>query len=213
MKKSIALILLLGAVGLLAFVPAAAVEITNTPTPTPTLTQVSDAPLEGMAIWCLPEGITYPKDPAEIQKNDQAIAIEYDAGYTFRGPYSACFIQLPLNNQYEDATVAFFDISNSSSFYTQKFYKNGDGLIAVVNHSYLVDAPYWQTHYRIEIQAEDGSVLFSAPLLYAREWQAERCWNGNMPNPVTYRCPLQQDLHPWDAGYGKPLPTLKPEGD
>ena len=211
MKKSIALILLIGTLGLMAFSPTGkGITAVATATPTPVPTVVPDALPNGMEVWCFPEGTTYAQDPAALQKSDQAIDIVYNGGLTFKGPYSACFVQLPNESQYQNAIIAFFDQSNSGAFYKRSLYKNGDGLIAVIKHTYLVNAPLWQANYRLEIQGEDGSTLFAAPLHYERNWQAQRCWNGNMPNPVTYRCPLQLDLHPWDAGYGKPLPTIMP---
>jgi hypothetical protein len=210
MPKIIPVLLLIGIVFSMAFSPVDLGKVVSAAaTPTPTAEISADLP-EGMELWCLPEGVAFPKDPAEITKGTLAISIEYSDGFVLNGPFSGCFVQVPAETQYEDAKIAIFDQSNSSAWYTRNLVKNGDGLIAVLTHSYIVNPPMWHARYRLEIQSADGTVLFSTPLLYQRKWQAERCWNGNMPNPTTLRCPLQQDLHPWDTGYGKPLPTLKP---
>jgi hypothetical protein len=217
MKKSFALILLIGTIGLMAFSPVrqgVAAVATATPTQTPTAFEVPAELPDGMEFWCLPEGVPYSKDAATVEKGDLAVDVAYDEnGFLLEGPFGGCFVQLPNESQYKNAVIAFFDNSNSGAFYKRNLFENGDGLLAIVKHSYIIDAPLWQTVYRMAIVAEDGTELFSAPLNYQRKWQADRCWNGNMPNPVTMRCPLQLDLHPWDAGYGKPLPTVKPKAE
>jgi hypothetical protein len=183
---------------------------TVTPDGEPAAKVVDPLP-EGMEFWCLPVDVPYVKDPAAVQKSDLAVDVKYgEDGFTLRGPFSVCYIQLPAESQYDDAVISFFDLSKGPAWYTCNLSKNGTGLIAVLTHQYLVDPPFWRLHYSIEIQADDGPVLFFSPLLYDRKWKADLCWNGNMPDPVTFRCPLQLDLHPWDAGYGKPLPTVKP---
>ena len=210
MPKVLPILLLIGLAFSLAFSPmdsGKASAVAATPTPTGEI--LADLP-DGMAIWCFPEGISFPKDAAEVVKSTRAIEVEFIKGFTLNGPYSACFVQLPADSQYADAKIAVFDQSNSAAWYTRNLVENEDGFITALTHTYIVNPPVWRAKYRLEIQSGEGEVLFSTPLIYQRKWQAERCWNGNMPNPTTLRCPLQQDLHPWDAGYGKPLPTLKP---
>lgn len=210
MPKIIPVLLLIGIAFSLAFSPInSGNNAVAAATPTPIAEVAADLP-DGMELWCLPEGVPFPKDPTEVEKSTRAVDIEFSDSFVLKGPYSGCFLQLPAESQYEDAKIAVFDQSNSAAWYTRNLVKNEDGLIATLTHSYIVNPPMWQAHYRLEIQNGDGDVLFSTPMYYQRKWQADRCWNGNMPNPTTLRCPLQQDLHPWDAGYGKPLPTLKP---
>jgi hypothetical protein len=210
MPKIIPIIILIGIVFSMAFSPLGQLDLAAV-TPTPSTQEPVEFPT-GMAFWCLPEGMTYPKDPTAVEKSTQAVeAVFSDTGIVLNGPFSVCYLQLPDEEIYQTAEVAVYDQSNSAAWYTRKLIAHEEGLIAALKHSYLVNPPLWRARYRLEILDADGSALFSTPLVYQRKWQAERCWNGNMPNPTTLRCPLQQDLHPWDAGYGKPLPTVKPQ--
>jgi hypothetical protein len=201
---------------IMAFVPFSQVESsldTATATPTATATEVVSVPLpDGMEFWCLPEGISYPKDPANIVKTDDAIDALYDGtNLSIKGPLSGCFVTMPDEGQNADNMVAIYDNSNSAAWYTRKFYKSQDGLVSILKHSYIINPPYWKINYRMEVLDENGKVLFDAPLVYSRNWAPDVCWNGKMPNPKTYLCELQQDQHPWDAWYGKPMPTGVPQ--
>ena len=213
MRKAISILLLIGMFIIMAFVPYSQVNyhlITATPMARllATETERASKPLpDGMDIWCLPGGTVYPKDPAQITKPDNAVDAFYD-GITLaiEGPASACFVFIPDDGVNANNTVAIYDKSNSGAWYTRQFHESQDGLIAILKHSYIIDPPYWIVHYRMEMLDENGEVLFEAPLTYSRNWLPEPCWNGKMPNPVTYLCELQQDQHPWDAWYGKPMP-------
>ncbi|MBI9048694.1 MAG: hypothetical protein JEZ00_04715 [Anaerolineaceae bacterium] len=218
MKKAIAIFLFIGMFIVVAFTPKSQVGVNMiraTPTPTMTASEPEIEPLpDGFEFWCLEAGTVFPKDTALVQKGDDAIEAVYDEnGFTITGPFSVCYVQIPDEGQNADNLVAIYDNSNSAAWYVRKFYQSEDGLVAELKHSYIVDPPHWQLNYRIELQDDNGEALFSAPLIYQRNWRAKLCWNGKMPNPVTYLCERQQDQHPWDAWYGKPMPTPIPSDD
>lgn len=212
MRKILLLLSLFSFAFLLAFVPYPSQAQTTAVAVTPTIPPPEIPPnLEGLSIWCLPQGVSYVHDLSKLEKSEQAVEVSYTQdGFMLVGPLSACFLQLPAAAAADGMQVAIFDQSNSAAWYTRPLVAGTQGWIAPLTHSYLVNPPYWSLNYRLQLQNASGETVFSAPLHYERNWLAERCWNGNLPNPITLRCPLQQDLHPWDAGYGKPLPTLKP---
>ena len=218
MRKAISISLLIGMFIVMAFVPfrqVSATLITATPTPTVTATEAVSEPFpDGMEMWCLPEGTPYSRDPSQIAKPDDAVDAFFDGTtVSIKGPFSACFVFLPDEGSNADNTVAIYDKSNSGPWYTRKFYESQDGLVAILNHSYIINPPYWTINYRMEILDKNGEVLFEAPLAYSLNWTPDTCWNGKMPNPITYLCELEQDQHPWDAWYGKPMPTGMPSDD
>ena len=219
MRKAISVIMLISMFVVMAFMPFSQVShslITATPTPTATLTateMVSEPLPDGLDIWCLPDGVAYPKDTTQITKPEEAVDAYYD-GETIliKGPASACFVYLPDEGTNADTTIAIYDQSNSGPWYTRRFYESQDGLVAIMSHNYITNPPYWRINYRMELLDEAGEVLFEAPLTYSRNWTPTTCWNGKMPNPITLLCELQQDQHPWDAWYGKEMPEGIPPG-
>jgi hypothetical protein len=82
----------------------------------------------------------------------------------------------------------------------------------VLTHSYFVAPGWWDVTYKLALQGPAGNLLEPVPANLHR-WKPEKCWNGNYPNINTLRCPLPEDLHPWDAGYGTPIPTRTPVDD
>ena len=218
MRRALSISLLIGMFIVMAFVPFGQVSaslITATPTQTLTATveaEVSEPLPDGMEIWCLPDGLPYPNNIAKITKPEEAIDIFYDGEkISYEGPSSGCFVFLPNEGSNADYAVAIYDLSNSGPWYTRVFHESQDGLIAILKHSYIINPPLWAVSYRIEILDGDDEVVFEAPFEYSRNWAPDACWNGKMPNPVTMLCERQQDQHPWDAWYGKPMPTGVPE--
>ena len=183
MRKAISVLMLISMFVIMAFMPFSQVSHsldTATPTVTLTPTEVASEPFpDGMEIWCLPEGIAYPKDPAQIEKPENAVDAFYDGTTVFiEGPASACFVFLPDEGSNAENTVAIYDQSNSGPWYTRKFYESQDGLVAILSHTYITNPPYWKINYRIELLDEAEEVLFEAPLSYSRNWTPTTCWNG-----------------------------------
>ena len=217
MRKAISILMLIGMFVVMAFIPFSEVShsvITATPTATLSATEVVSEPLpDGMEIWCLPEGITYPKDPTQIEKPKDAVDAFFDGTTVYiTGPSNGCFVYLPDEKDNIGNTIAIYDNSNSGPWYKLTFNESKDGLVAIMNHTYITNPPYWRINYRMELLDETGDVLFEAPLTYSRKWAPNICWNGKLPNPTTLLCELQQDQHPWDAWYGKEMPEGIPPG-
>lgn len=220
MRKAIAIPLLIVMFIVMAFVPFGQVSaslVTATPTQTvtaPVVEEVGELLPDGMEIWCLPDGIPYPKNAAEITKPEEAIDVFYDGEtISYEGPSSGCFVFLPDEDSNAAYKVAIYDQSNTGPWYTRSFNESQDGLIAILKHSYIINPPFWEVNYRIELLDGDSEVVFEAPFQYSRMWAPDKCWNGKMPNPVTMLCERQQDQHPWDAWYGKPMPTSQSSED
>lgn len=87
-----------------------------------------------------------------------------------------------------------------------------ESVAVVLRHSYIVAPPLWKVHYQFAVVDSAGTELRRDGVQLNR-WTPTLCWNGQPPNPLTLRCPLAQDLHPWDPSYGTPIPTFPPEED
>lgn len=85
-------------------------------------------------------------------------------------------------------------------------------LAATLRHTYIAAPPLWDVSYQFVVADASGKELRRDQVNLHR-WKPALCWNGRLPNVLTLRCPLPQDLHPWDPSYGTPIPTFPPEDD
>jgi len=84
---------------------------------------------------------------------------------------------------------------------------------ATLRHTYIIAPPLWDVSYKFALFDAGSAAELRRDTVNFHRWTPTLCWNGRKPNPITLRCPLAQDLHPWDAGYGTPMPTGLPEED
>ncbi|NPV56376.1 MAG: hypothetical protein HPY76_06880 [Anaerolineae bacterium] len=188
--------------------PTSAPTALPSPTLEPTATAVPALAMlpDGLSGWCLPVGdptaanSTPDAKPAGavdvVTENDQVNVI---------GEFSRCYFFAAFNQPLPDGVlIKFFD--GGSNFYqsaVQPLSTDPNTGWALVDHTYLVNPPAWELYFRIDVVAVDDTPFYTSTYHVARGWEPNMCWNGTLPNPITLRCPLRQDLHPWDAGYGE----------
>jgi hypothetical protein len=168
--------------------------------------------------WCLPENTAVsltadPLNPPATAKVGESSA----DGLVIRNlPGSACVFSYKLNAPAaEGLRLQVYELRPEGAAGTASPWLTADlapvegspdTVAAVLRHSYIVAFPYWEVTYQFALVDANGSEL-RRDTVNLRRWESKPCWNGRLPNPLTLRCPLQQDLHPWDAGYGTPMPT------
>ena len=185
---------------------------TSTPTTAPTLGPAADNSLSG---WCLPEGVSvdYIESPLTPYP-DSRIGTAANGAFEVRNlPAAACTFVYTFNQPApQGLTLAVYSGDSSEPWMTaplEALEGQPESVSATLTHTYITAFPFWQTAYRFAVLDSAGAEVRSDPVNLYR-WQPELCWNGQLPDLNTLRCPLQQDLHPWDAGYGTPFPTPKP---
>jgi hypothetical protein len=194
---------------------------TETPTETPlppTATPLPELAAEGVQGWCLPEDATLamtsdPLNPPASARLGQMGA----AGLEIRNlPAFACVFTYTFNQTPpEGLALQVYEARGQKPWLTAELKPvegSPNAVSATLRHTYIIAPPLWDVAYQFALVDASGKELRRDPVSLHR-WTPELCWNGRKPNPLTLRCPLQQDLHPWDAGYGTPMPTAVPRED
>ncbi len=192
---------------------------TNAPTAAPALALAQD----GLSAWCLQPDTPIEQITAQISDplNPPAGAL---LGKTVAGtfeirnlPSSGCVFTFKFNQPAPAGLkLQVYDQSSSGPWLTtdlQPISGQPDTLMVALRHSMIVAPTWWDVNYRFSIVNASGEELWGDTIGMHR-WNIDYCWNGRKPRDVNNpRCPLVQDLHPSDPGYGTPVPTAKPEED
>ena len=128
-------------------------------------------------------------------------------------PFSICNFMYNFNQPAPAGLkLEIYDLNQKKPWWTTEL-KPVDAhpnmVYAPLRHTYIVNPPLWNVDYEFVIRDANGNELQRNQVNLYR-WATGLCWQGTFPDPVTLYCPLQQDLHPWDPGYGKKLPTVTP---
>lgn len=195
------------------------ITITNTSTSAPTFTNAPEPTLglvgDGLSGWCIPEGVSLSlldqkNTPPENAKVGKFTNGEFDINDL---PVGACLFRYSFNKTApEDAILEIYDSNPTSPWLTIKLTpvsEDPQTIAGVATHPYIIAPPFWDISYTLVLKDGSGAEI-QRDTLNLHRWKPGKCWNGQYPNINTMRCPLQQDLHPWDIGYNTPIPTLTP---
>jgi hypothetical protein len=193
---------------------------TTTLTPSPSLTATPLPVQASNEAWCLPEHGVFPADLAENPKNhpvDALVADWTDTVVQVRNlPSNGCVFLYYFNAPAQEGmTLEVTDKSGSSPFLVAEMATSSTDpslAYAVLRHTMIAAPPLWNVSYTFTLKSSSGTEIRS-DLVNLHRWVPQLCWNGRPPNVYTLRCPLAQDLHPWDPSYGTPFPTGIPEED
>jgi hypothetical protein len=186
---------------------------TQAPTATPSATPVTPS----FSAWCLPKEVLVPAGSMEqpwLMPEGALAATEVDGNLQLTVPDRFCTVVYTFSQPLPTGAMLKIYDNNAVSWLEAELKPvEGDpnSAYAVLDHSYIVDPPYWQISYRFAVQSPDGQELRSDTLVFDKGWRPDLCWNGALPNPVTLRCIKQEDLHPWDIGYKTVFPTAVEE--
>lgn len=203
--------------------PLPTIELTATPTithtPVPTSTNTPEPPLsvlgDGVSGWCLSQEaslalLEQPGTPPDNAKLGHFI----DGNLNIDGlPVRACVFIYKFNKTAPEGTrLEIYDMNPGSPWLSVELSpvaEDPQSVAGKVTHSYIIEPPYWDISYIFVLKDNQGTEI-QRDTVNLHRWKPGKCWNGQYPNLTTMRCPLQQDLHPWDIGYKTPLPTLTP---
>lgn len=187
---------------------------TATNTPAPTFGPTTD----GISGWCLPEdadltSTTDPANPPSFAKIAEWNGLSLEVNNL---PSNGCVFIYTFNQAVPDSLkLEVFDKGITGAFLTADLVPvpgNENAVYAVLRHSYIITPPVWDISFTFVVSNSGGQELRSDQVNLHR-WVPKLCWNGLRPNPLTLRCQLPQDQHPWDPYYGTPMPTGEPEQD
>ena len=200
--------------------PAATLTATATPTPEPsaTLTPLPALAVSSISGWCLPEqtSLAATKDPLNPPTEARLAQVAANALEVHNLPASACVFVYTFNQAAPAGLkLQVYESSGSGPWLTADLAPvDGSPQSAAVTlrHTYIVAPPFWNVSYQFSVVNAQGQELRREPVNLHR-WVPKLCWNGRPPNVYTLRCPLPQDLHPWDPSYRTPMPTFAPGVD
>lgn len=202
--------------------PTTAPTSTATQIPTMTATVTATATLgpaeDGFSAWCLPElaSLATTNDPAHPPAEAKMASWSGTALEVNNLPSNGCVFIYKLNREIRQSLrLEVFDRGDTNAFLATGLIpvpSDPNAVYTVLRHSYIITPPVWNVTFTFVVTTENGDEL-RRDTVNLHRWIPVLCWNGQPPNPVTLRCPLQQDLHPWDPSYGTPFPTSLPEED
>lgn len=186
--------------------------LTPTATPAPTQTPSPTSVTPSLSAWCLPQESLAPTGSMEqpwVMPAGARPATAAEGGLQLIVPDRFCTFVYTFGQPLPaGARLDIYD--NNASPWLQAELKpvpdTPNNAYVILDHSYIVDPPYWQIAYRFVVRAPNGQEPRSDTLIFDKGWRPELCWNGALPNPVTLKCIKQQDLHPWDIGYQTVFP-------
>jgi hypothetical protein len=176
---------------------------TAAPTELPTATAVPELAVlqDGFDLWCAPEKYTGVKpagpdplpDARQLVKNGENLSVQIPAVF--------CEVVVHFNQAVpEGAKVSLMDAN--TPFLTQPLQAvdgQPDEAWAPINHTYVVNPPYWQVSYQLVVAGPDGKELWSNTVEFAKP-TPEECPYGGLPDPVTLWCtkadPWEVEPHP-----------------
>ncbi len=205
--------------------PTATVPPTETPAPTatlipsptaipPTATSTPVPAEEQVTGWCIPRDkamtVKANVDPVIMPEGAQPMGLKGGAREIIT-PALSCTLVFNLGQPVGEGALLHLIDRLGHPWLTADIItapNDPNKAYAVLTHSYVTDPPAWETIYGLEAVNSAGENLWTGSLNINKGWWPEPCWDGQLPNPVTLRCHLQQDLHPWDYAYTPPPPAV-----
>jgi hypothetical protein len=167
---------------------------------------------DGLSAWCLPPGMltTQYQDPAAPPQNAVLGAVT-EAGFDVSNlPHTACTFIYKFNQAVQPGMkLQVYELNQKAAWLTADLVpveSVPDSAAAQLTHTYIIQPPLWDVSYEFVVVDAAGAEILRDQVNLHR-WKPELCWNGQLPNINTLRCPLMQDLHPWDPSYRTPFPT------
>jgi hypothetical protein len=181
---------------------------TETPLPTATAT-IRPTPTLGLADtgvsgWCMPVGLAAPVGVAAMPANAKPPHVEEGVTTLFTEDESCTFV-VSLNQPLPAGMKLQFYDTGATPFVEGVLTPANDnpyaGLLNLT-HPYIINPPFWEITYRVDMVNADGSNFYSGLMKFKRSWTPGICYGGVWPDPVTMECPKLPEAHPWDPWYG-----------
>lgn len=184
--------------------------ITATPepsTPTPTPPVMAIAP-DGLHAWCLPVNTSSLVARINPDGNMPDVGVPYqivDGIPEITTQVSSCTFAFTFSSPVTGPVELHF--LDTKGFAFQKspltpLEDNPNMAYTTETHQYIIDPPFWQITYDLQVVNASGEVLWASPVSFRRGWVPAKCYYGEWPDPVTCRCPNLPESHPWNPWWG-----------
>lgn len=179
------------------------------PEPTPTATPDKlTLNADGFNAWCLPRNTSSLVERINADGSMPETAKAYatvDGIPEITTQVSSCTFAFTFNTPInEDLELQFLD-NNGFAFQTSPL----TALASIPNmaysaetHQYIINPPFWQITYTVQVVNASGEVLWTSPVSFRRGWIPVKCYYGEWPNPADCSCPPLPESHPTDAWWG-----------
>jgi hypothetical protein len=201
--------------------PTPTPEATATLAPTPTPDSLAVLP-EGFNPWCLPFYTAFPAAEVALtgdmpQAGQPGVVNSETGQMEMVIQVSSCTLMFTFNRPVpQGTTLNMYDLNPSPFLSLPMTIVSEHPEKAFVNlvNPYIVDPPFWSIDYQVEIVDPNAQVVWQEPVTFKRSGILGYCWNGTIPDPVTFKCNIPGGAHPWDPWFGGDYPTgYTPPGD
>jgi len=194
---------------------AATATLIPSPTPVPPTPTITPVPAEEQVTgWCIPREkamvVKAGPDPVIMPEGAQPMGLKGGA-LEIVTPVLSCTLVFNLGQPVGEGALLQLNDRLGHPWLTVDLItapNDPNRAYAVLTHTYVTDPPVWEIIYPIAAKNSAGENLWSGSININKGWLPEPCWDGQLPNPITLRCHLQQDLHPWDYAYTPPPPAV-----
>ena len=173
-----------------------------TATPEPTATPVP----EKVEAWCLPlefAGVSLDSAKTAVMPSGARPATLENGQLNLMVPAVACtFVYTSSQPLPAGTQLLFFDPGQSKPWLTTTLESPADAPnvgLSVINHTFVLNPPYWEISYVAEIRGADGTQKWASPLRVYKG-KPPLCWNFQLPDPITLACPsIDGDWHVYET--------------
>jgi hypothetical protein len=174
--------------------PTATEAIPPTFTHTPIVSELAVLP-NGFTAWCMPKEIEYPlgsiAQTGEMP-NGALEGILVDGFIELRAQVQDCTFMITFNRPVPLGTRIHIKDMNPIPFIDEELIpviENPNKGFVTLDHSFIIDPPYWVVEYYISIISPDGEDQWLGSVKMTRGWESNLCPDGTLPDPITLQCP------------------------
>ena len=175
--------------------PTETPTIVPTETPTSTFTPTLGVDSNSVTMWVIPQeysSITLTSLGSRDDYTDATVGTDENGVLNIQVPGSYIVVEATFTQPIPSGTkIQFFEQGAVSPWYETTLSmdaNNANKGIALLNHTYLVNPPYWEITYHAKIVDSAGQVYWEKDVRVFKS-SPNTCWNGTMPDPVTLYCP------------------------
>lgn len=179
------------------------------PEPTPTAIPENLTILENsFQAWCLPRNTSalVPRINPDGSMPETGVAYQTVDGIPeITTQVASCTFAFTFNNPVnEPVEIQFLDTKGFAFLTTPLTALENSPNMAYSSetHQYIINPPFWQITYDVQVVSTDGEVLWASPISFRRGWVPAKCFYGEWPDPVTCRCPNLPESHPENPWWG-----------
>lgn len=175
------------------------------PSPTPDLMTIAN---DGFHAWCLPVNTSSlaPRINPDGSMPEGGTAYKIAGGIPeITTQVASCTFAFSFNSPVtEPVEIQFLDTKGFAFLKSPltPAETNPNLAYSVETHQYIINPPFWQITYDVQVVNASGEVVWASPVSFRRGWVPAKCYYGEWPDPVTCKCPNLPESHPENPWWG-----------